>query len=51
LMTSKSVGGLLWEKTFTNIRLVMRGQITSRLITINLVSDNVCHVLVFKTLL
>jgi hypothetical protein len=29
----------------------MRGQITSRLIAINLVSDNVCHALVFKTLL
>ncbi len=51
LMTSKSVGGLLWEKTFTNIGLVMHGQITSKLITINLVSDNVCHALVFKTLL
>jgi len=30
--------------SFTNIiGLVMRGQITSRLITINLVSDNVSH--------
>jgi len=37
--------------TFTNISLVMHGQITSKLITINLVSDNVCHGLVFKTLL
>jgi hypothetical protein len=42
---------LLWEETFTNISLVMHGQITFGLITINLVSDNVCHGLVFKILL
>jgi hypothetical protein len=36
---------LLWEKGFTN----MHGQITFGLITINLVSDNVYHGLVFKT--
>jgi hypothetical protein len=29
----------------------MRGQIISRLITINLVSDNIYHALVFKILL
>jgi hypothetical protein len=50
-MTSKSVGGLLWEKTFTNIGLVMHGQITSRLITVNLVNDNIYHGLVFNFLL
>jgi hypothetical protein len=48
LMTSKSVGGLLWEKAFINIGLVMHEQITSRLITINLVSDNIYHGLIFK---
>ncbi len=37
---------------FANVvGLVMRGQITSRLITINLVSDNVCHGLILKALL
>jgi hypothetical protein len=41
----------LWEKTFINIGLVMCGQITSGIITINLVNDNVCHGLIFKTLL
>jgi len=46
--TSKNMGGLLWEKTFTNIGLVMRGQIASGLITINLVSDNIYHGLVFN---
>jgi hypothetical protein len=51
LMTSKSVGRLLWEKTFTNIGLVMRGQITFRFITINLVSDNIYHGLMFKIVL
>jgi hypothetical protein len=51
LMTSKNVGGLLWEKTFTNIGLVMRGQITSRFIAINLVNDNIYHGLVFNILL
>ncbi len=51
LMTSKSMGGLLWEKSFTNIGLVMRGQIIYGLFAINLVSDNVYHGLVFKTLL
>jgi hypothetical protein len=51
LMTSKNMGRLLWEKTFKNIGLVMCGQITSRLITINLVSDNIYHGLVFKILL
>jgi hypothetical protein len=40
LMTSKNMGGLMWKKTFTNIGLVMHGQITFKLITINLVSDN-----------
>jgi len=39
-MTSKNMGRLLWEKACTNISLVVRGQITSKLITINLVSDN-----------
>jgi hypothetical protein len=43
LMTSKSVGGLLWEKAFINIGLVMRGQIIFRLITIILISDNIYH--------
>ncbi len=51
LMTSKSVRGLLWKKTFINIGLVIRGQIISRLITINLVSDNIYHGLVFKIIL
>jgi hypothetical protein len=51
LMTSKNVGGLLLEKTFINIGLVMRGQIIFGLITINLVSDNIYHGLVFKILL
>jgi hypothetical protein len=51
LMISKNMGGLLWKKTFTNIGLVMRGQITFGLITINLVSDNIYHGLVFKILL
>jgi hypothetical protein len=44
----KKCGRVAMRKTFTNIGLVMHGQITSRLITINLVSDNVCHALVFK---
>jgi hypothetical protein len=48
LMTSKNVGGLLWEKAFINISLVMHGQIISGLITINLVNDNIYHGLVFK---
>jgi len=47
----KSVGGLLWEKTFINIGLVMCGQIISRLITISLVSDNIYHGLIFKIVL
>jgi len=47
-MISKSVGGLLWEKTFINIGLMMGGQITYGLITINLVSDNIHHGLVFN---
>jgi hypothetical protein len=34
-----------------HIDLVMRGQITSRLITMNLVSDNIFHGLVFKIIL
>ncbi len=51
LMTSKSVGGLLWEKVFTNIGLVMHGQITFGFITINLVSDNIYHGLIFKIIL
>ncbi len=51
LMTSKSVGGLLWEKAFINISLLMHGQIISGLITINLVNDNIYHGLVFKILL
>jgi hypothetical protein len=51
LMTSKSVGGLLWKKAFINIGLVMRGQIISRLITINLVTDNIYRGLVFKIVL
>jgi hypothetical protein len=51
LMISKNMEGLLWEKTCTNIGLVMHGQITSKLITINLVNDNVYHGLLLKTLL
>jgi hypothetical protein len=51
LMTSKSMGGLLWEKAFINIGLVMCGQTISRLITINLVSDNIYHGLAFKIIL
>jgi hypothetical protein len=51
LMPSKTMGRLLYKKAFTNIGLVMCGQITYGLITINLVSDNVYHGLVFKTLL
>jgi len=51
LMTSKSMGRLLWEKAFTNIGLVMRGQITFGLITTNFVSDNIYHGLIFKILL
>jgi hypothetical protein len=39
------------EKTFVNIGMVMHGQFISRLITINLVSDNIYHGLVFKILL
>jgi hypothetical protein len=50
-MTSKSMGGLLWEKAFININLVMHGQTISRLITINLVSDNIYHGLTFKIIL
>jgi hypothetical protein len=34
-----------------HIGLVMRGQITFRLITMNLVSDNIYHGLVFKIIL
>ncbi len=51
LMTSKTVGRLLWEKAFINIGLVMRGQIISGLITINLVTDNIYRGLVFKIVL
>ncbi len=47
-MISKDVGGLLWEKAFINIGLVMCGQIISKLITISLVDDNIYHGLVFK---
>jgi hypothetical protein len=39
----KERGRVLSKKTFTNIGLVMRGQITFKLITINLVSDNIHH--------
>jgi hypothetical protein len=45
------VGRLLWEKAFINIGLVMRGQIISGLITINLVTDNIYRGLVFKIVL
>jgi len=51
LMTSKSVGGLLREKAFINIGLVMLGQTISGFITINLVSDNIYHGLTFKNIL
>ncbi len=51
LMTWKSVGGLLWKKAFTNIGLVMHGQITFGFITVNLESANIYHGLVFKILL
>jgi hypothetical protein len=51
LMISKSARGLLWEKAFINIGLMMCGQIISRLITITLVSDNIYHDLIFKFLL
>jgi len=51
LMTSKNVGGLLWEEASINIGLMMRGQIISRLINISLVSDNIYHGLVFKIIL
>jgi hypothetical protein len=47
-MTSKSVGGWMSEKTFINKGLVMRGQIISKVIAINLVSDNIYHGLTFK---
>jgi hypothetical protein len=50
-MISKSVDRFLWEKTFTNMCLVMCGQIIFGLITINLVSVNVCHGLIFKVVL
>jgi hypothetical protein len=50
LMIAKNVGGLLWKKVFTNIGLVMHGQITYGLITINL-CDNIYHGLIFKILL
>jgi hypothetical protein len=50
-MTSKSVGGLLREKAFINISLMMSGQIISKLITISLVNDNIYHGLIFKILL
>jgi len=51
LMTSKNVRGLLWKEAFINIGLVMRGQIISGLITINLVNDNIYYGLVFKIIL
>jgi len=51
LMTSENMGGLLWEKAFINIGVVMSGQISSGLITINSVNDNIYHGLVFKVLL
>ncbi len=51
LTISKNMGGLMRGKTFINISMVVRGQITYRLITINLVSDNIYHGLVFKILL
>jgi hypothetical protein len=51
LMISKNVGGLLWEKTFINIGLVMHEQIISGLIIISLVSDIIYHGLVLKALL
>jgi len=44
-------GRVVVGESFTNIGLVMRGQITSRLITVNLVSDNIYHGLVFKVIL
>jgi hypothetical protein len=50
-MISNSMGRFLGEKAFTNIGLVMHGQTTFGLITINLVCDNGCHGLVLKTLL
>jgi hypothetical protein len=50
-MISKSVGGLLWDKAFINMGMVMCGQIISRFITISLVSDNIYHGLVFKIIL
>jgi len=39
------------EKTFINIGMVMNGQISFGLITINLINDNIYHGLVFKVLL
>jgi hypothetical protein len=42
---------LMWEKAFTNISLMMRGQIISGLITINLVNYDIYHGLVFKIIL
>jgi len=46
----KERGGVVVKENL-HISLVMCGQITYGLITINLVSDNVCRGLVFKTLL
>jgi hypothetical protein len=47
----KERGRLIWEKDFINIGLVMHGQIIFGLITINLVSDNIYHDLIFKIVL
>jgi hypothetical protein len=47
----KEHGKVAMKEAFTNIGLVMCRQITFGLITINLVSDNVYHGLIFKTLL
>jgi len=46
----KERGRVVVRKSF-HIDLVMRGQITYRLITVNLVSDNIYHGLVFKIIL
>jgi hypothetical protein len=43
--------GLLWEKAFIKIGLVMHGQIIYGFITISLVSDNIYHGLIFKIIL
>jgi hypothetical protein len=47
----KERGRVVVSKAFTNIGPVMRGQIIFGLITINLVSDNTYHGLLFKILL